>query len=114
MVVFNGAFPITPGKVDEARALAKEMMGPRRSGFDESEKRGGVTRETWSIQEMPDGAALALIWFESDEPEWAWVELAQDSAEFAVWFRRRFLEITGVDVSEPPLGGSELTLDWSA
>jgi hypothetical protein len=114
MAVFNGAFPILPGKVDEARAFAKETMGARRSGYDESQKRGGITRETWSIQEMPDGSALALVWFESDDPDKALVELAQDSSEFAVWFRGRAQEITGVDLAEPMEGGPELTLDWTA
>ena len=56
MAVFNGAFPVLPGKVDTARAFAKETMGPRRSGYDESQKRGGITRETWSVQETPDGS----------------------------------------------------------
>lgn len=114
MAVYSGAFAILPGKVDAARALAKETMGARRSGFDESQKRGGITRETWSIQETPDGSAFVLVWFESADPDKAFAELAQDSSEFAVWFRRRVQEITGVDLTEAPEGGPELVLDWKA
>jgi hypothetical protein len=114
MGVFNGAFPVLPGKVDAARAFAKETMGARRAGYDESQKRGGITRETWSIQETPDGNAFVLVWFESDDPEKSFLELAQDTSDFAVWFRAQVMDITGVDVSEPPEGGPELVLEWRA
>jgi len=114
MAVFNGAFPVLPGKIDAARAFARETMGARRSGFDESQQRGGITRETWSIQETPDGNALVLVWFESADPEKAFAELAQDTSEFAVWFRAQVQEVSGVDLSEAPEGGPELILDWNA
>jgi hypothetical protein len=114
MAVFNGAFPVLPGKVNEARAFAKETMGPRRSGFDESQQRGGITREMWSVQETPDGNALVLVWFESPDPEKSFAELAQDDSDFAVWFRARVKEISGVDLAEPQEGGPELVLDWKA
>jgi hypothetical protein len=114
MAVFNGAFPILSGKVEAARAFAKETMGAQRSGFDESQKRGGITRETWSIQETPDGNAFVLVWFESPDPEKSFAELAQDSSDFAVWFRERVKEVSGVDLAEPPEGGPELVLEWKA
>jgi len=114
MAVFNGAFPVLPGKVDTARAFAKETMGPRRSGYDESQKRGGITRETWSVQENPDGSAFVLVWFESPDPEKSFAELAQDSSDFALWFRERVKDVSGVDLAEPPEGGPELILDWNA
>ena len=114
MAVFCGAFPVLPGKVEAARAFAKEAMGPQRSGFDESQRRGGITRETWSIQETPDGKALVLVWFESPDTEKAFAELAQDPSEFAVWFRERVMDISGVDLAEPMEGGPELVLDWRA
>jgi hypothetical protein len=114
MAVFNGAFPVLPGKVEAARAFAKETMGAQRSGFNESQKRGGITRETWSIQETPDGNALVLVWFESPDPEKSFAELAQDPSDFAVWFRRQVKEISGVDLAEAPEGGPELVLDWEA
>jgi hypothetical protein len=114
MAVFNGAFPVMPGKADTARAFAKETMGPRRSGYDESQKRGGITRETWSLQETPDGSAFVLVWFESPDPEQSFAELAQDSSDFAVWFRERVKEVSGVDLAEQQEGGPELILDWNA
>ena len=114
MAVFCGAFPILPGKVDAARAFAKETMGPQRSGFDEAQKRMEITRETWSIQETPDGNAMVLVWFESPDPQKAFAELAQDPSEFAVWFRERVKDTSGVDLTEPMEGGPETVLDWRA
>jgi hypothetical protein len=114
MAIFNGAFPVLPGKVQEARAFAKETMGQQRTGFDESQKRGGITRETWSVQEMPDGSALVLVWFESPDPEKSFAELAQDTSDFAVWFRGRVKEISGVDLTETQEGGPDLVLVWRA
>jgi hypothetical protein len=88
-------------------------MGAQRAGFDESQKRGGITRETWSIQENPDGSAVVLVWFESPDPEKSFMELAQDSSDFAVWFRARVKEVSGVDLTEQPSeGGPEVVLDW--
>lgn len=112
MAVFNAAFPVLPGKVEQARVFAKETLGPRRSGFDESQNRGGITRETWSLQEMPDGSALVLVWFESPDPDESFAELAQDTSEFAEWFRRTVMEVTGVDLTAAQEAGPELILDW--
>jgi hypothetical protein len=114
MGVFNGAFPVLPGKTEAARAFAKETIGARRAGYDEAQKRGGITRETWSLQETPDGNAMVLVWFESADPEKSFVELADDTSDFAVWFRSQVMEITGVDLSEPAEGGPELLLEWKA
>ena len=114
MGVFNGAFPVLPGKVEAGRAFAKETIGARRAGYDEAQKRGGITRETWSLQETADGNAMVLVWFESPDPEKSFMELAQDDSDFAVWFRAQVKEITGVDLSEPDEGGPELLLEWKA
>jgi len=45
--------------------------------------------------------------------EKAFAELAQDSSDFALWFRERVKDVSGVDLAEPPEGGPELVLDWN-
>jgi hypothetical protein len=114
MAIFNGAFPVLPGKLDAARSYAKETMGPQRSGFDEWQKRGKTTRETWSLQENPDGSAVLIVLLESPDPQQSFAEHAQDSSDFAVWFRERIKEVSGVDLTQPQEGGPELILEWSA
>jgi len=114
MAIFNAAFPVLPGKMDALRAFAKETMGPQRSGYDQSQKQGGITRETWSLQENPDGSAIAIVWFESPDPEKSFASLAEDSSDFAVWFREQVKQVSGVDLTEQQEGGPELILDWEA
>jgi hypothetical protein len=55
-----------------------------------------------------------LVWFESPDPEKAFTELAQDPWDFAVWFRERAKEVSGVDLSESREGGPEVILEWRA
>ncbi len=112
MAVFNGAFPILPGKVDAARAFAKAVAGDRKADFSAMQKHSGTTRETWSLQETPGGAFM-LVWFEGDV-ERAFTELATAADAFTVWFRQQIKDVTGLDMAEPAEGGPELLLDWTA
>ena len=112
MAVFNGAFPILPGKTDAAKAFASAVAGSRKGEFTQMQKDSATTRETWSIQETPAGAFM-LVWFEGDV-EQAFGHLATASDTFTVWFRAQIKEVTGLDMSEPAEGGPELVLDWSA
>jgi hypothetical protein len=54
------------------------------------------------------------VWFECPDPQKAFAELAQDPSDFAVWFRERVKDTSGVDLTEPMEGGPELVLDWRA
>ncbi len=112
MAVFNGAFPILPGKADAARAFASALAGSRKAEFNDMQKRAGTTRETWNVQETAAGA-LMLVWFEGDI-EKAFSDLATETDAFTVWFRAQIKGVTGLDMTEPAEGGPELLLDWSA
>ena len=114
MALFNGAFPVLPGKADAVRALAKEVMGPRRREFDESQARQGVTRETWSLQSTPDGD-FVLVWFEAPDIDKVFASLAESTDPLDVWFREQVQGITGVDMADtaaapPP---PEVLVDWA-
>jgi hypothetical protein len=113
MSVFNGVFPILPGKLDAARAFARQVSGDRKDGFVAMQKRVGTGRETWTIQQTPAGA-LMLVWFEGDV-EKAFTDLATASDDFAVWFRAQILSVTGVDMSAPnDAPPPEFVVDWTA
>jgi hypothetical protein len=116
MGVFNAAFPIMPGKIEAARAFARETLGPRRGEFEEYQKRRGVIRETWSVQQAPDGSAFSVVWMESADPEDAIAEGVRDSSWFGVWFRERVKDINGIDLgpAQPLPGAPEVTLDWQS
>jgi hypothetical protein len=113
MATFIGAFPVLPGKDDDARKFAQETMG-RSEEFSASQKRGGVTKEEWSFQQSPMGS-LMVVHFEANDVEKAFGVLAESSEDFDVWFRGRVQELTGVDLAAEPEGPPpEIVLEWSA
>jgi hypothetical protein len=113
MAVFLGAFPVLPGKEDDARTFARDTMA-RRDEFSASQKKSGITKEEWSLQETPMGS-LVVVRFECADVEQAFGRLAESTDDFDVWFRERVSEVSGVDLaapSEDPL--PEVILDWQA
>lgn len=114
MAVFNGAFPILPGKEKEGRAFAAACMGERRAGFEALQAMSKVTRETWALQETPMGAFM-LVWFEAPDVEKAFTDLAATDNEFTTWFRGQVKDLTGVDLGAPPESAPpEVLVDWTA
>ena len=67
MAVFMGAFPVLPGKEQEARKFGEETSS-RLSEFEASQQRLGVTTETWMLQQSPEGS-MVIVHFESDDVE---------------------------------------------
>jgi len=113
MGVFNGMFPILPGKEDAARALAKDITALRKDQFDALERQADITRETWTLQTTPGGSFM-LAWFEGNV-EKAFEDIATGQDEFTVWLRAHLRDITGIDMSQPEEGPlPELMLDWRA
>ena len=55
MAVFNGVFPILPGKEQGGRDFAAACMGERRKGFEAQAARSGLTRENLGTARDPDG-----------------------------------------------------------
>lgn len=114
MAVFNGVFPILPGKEHDGRDFAAACMGERRKGFVAQSARTKLARETWALQETPMGSFM-LVWFEAPDIEKAFTELATSLDEFTVWFRGQVKAVTGVDLGAPPVGPLPAVLvDWVA
>jgi hypothetical protein len=113
MAVFNGIFPILPGKEGAARGFAAACVGERREGFNAQAARTGLARETWALQETPMGSFM-VVWFEAPDVEKAFTELATSSDEFSIWFRGQVSDLTGFDLSAPPEGPlPEVLFDWT-
>jgi hypothetical protein len=113
MGVFNAMFPVQAGKEEDARAFAAETLGPRRTDYEAQLARGGITRETWALQETPMGTFM-LVWFDGDV-EKVFADLATDDSDFSKWFRARVLDVTGFDLAAPPEGPPPAVLvDWHA
>ena len=112
MAVFNGVFPILPGKEQGGRDFAAVCMGERRKGFEAQAARSGLTRETWALQETPMGSFM-LVWFEAPDIEKAFTDLASGD-EFSTWFRGQVKDVTGVDLGAPPDPPPDVLVDWTA
>jgi hypothetical protein len=113
MAVFLGAFPVLPGKADDARKLAQDTLA-RRDEFTDSQKKSGVTKEEWSLRETPMGA-LIVVRFECADIEKSFARLAESTDAFDVWFRERVREVSGVDLGTPSEDQPpEIILDWTA
>ena len=93
MAVFNGVFPILPGKEQGGKDFAAACMGERRKGFEAQAARTGLIRETWALQETPMGSFM-LVWFEAPDIEKTFTEIATSSDEFTIWFRGQVKDVT--------------------
>ena len=113
MPTFNAVFPVAADKLDTARSFAKDLDGPRRQQHEDLERRCGVDRELWTIQEMPDGGHAIIVFFDGDI-ERTFTELATGTDEFTVWYRVQVLAIGGPDLTGDDQPASEVILEWSA
>jgi hypothetical protein len=93
--------PILPGKKDAARTFQQELDGPRKSDYDSSERRIGITKEMWFIAQTPAGDHL-VSYMESADFNKALSMFIQSRDEFDLWFKERLADATGVDLNDPP------------
>ncbi len=108
------AFPILPGKTEQWKHFCQEMAGPRRSEYEASRKRGGVTREVTSLQQTPQGD-MAVLYLEAPDIQRAFEAMGMAQEPFDVWFLEQVKEIHGADLSQPMPGPfPETFLDWRA
>ena len=93
--------PVLPGKEDELRAFYREVGGPRQQDYDRSEQRLGITKEIAWVAPI-DGGSAAVIYIESENFEQALSEFVQSQDEFDLWFKQHVLDISGLDLNNPP------------
>ena len=98
MAAIGFAFPILPGRTEEAKQLAQQLQGPGRQAHEESRRRLGITEEQIWIQPMPQGD-LALFYLESEHPEQVFPGLASSSDPVDLWLRDE-LAIQGLDLAQ--------------
>jgi hypothetical protein len=106
------AFPILPGKVDEAKQFAQQLVGPRRDEFAAAEQRFGFTRQSWYLQPTPAGVQL-IAYLEADNPLRAFQQFAASQDAFDLWYKEQVRALSGLDMSQPPPGLPEQILDWA-
>jgi len=97
------ALPLLEGTTAGARAFMEELEGPRKADYAASERRIGITKESWYLQHTP-GGDLLVAYMESPDFAGALEAFRRSSDEFDLWFKARMAEVTGVDLNEPLAG----------
>jgi hypothetical protein len=92
--------PVIPGKEDDVRAFYEEVEA-RKEEYDESEQRLGITKEVAWLAPVEGGSAT-VIYIESDDFEQAFSKFVQSQEGFDLWFKQRVLDVSGLDLNNPP------------
>lgn len=104
------AIPIQPGKTKDMEQFAREVLEHR--DLDELMTRYGIVKESWYLQESPQGDMVIVV-FDADDPARVLREFADAQGDFEKWEKKRFQEITGVNFDEPTAAPpSRAILDW--
>jgi hypothetical protein len=100
MASFAIALPLRPGQESSLKQLGDDLRGSRQAAFDESERRLGISKESWFLQKT-DAGNLVLVTFEAENPGQALAQFGRSRDSFDLWFKERVKEITGVDMNGP-------------
>lgn len=112
MVTISVAFPIQSDKIEQARRWGQDKMGPRRGELTESNRRVGLTRESWHLQQTPNGA-LMILSCEGDDLAGMFAAYAAADGPYERWEKQQIKDITGVDLGQPFVGPLPETLvEW--
>ena len=91
-----------------------EVKGARKSEYEESRKRMGVTREVVSLQSTPQGDYV-VVCLEAADPNTVVTRYLTSDAPFDRWFAETVLKgIHGMDASQKPPPPNQVFLDWRA
>ncbi|HZR99481.1 MAG TPA: DUF6176 family protein [Chloroflexota bacterium] len=106
------AFPVLPGKAEDGRRFAQEVM-ERRQEAAAAWRRQGTTREWWFLQATPAGEMVIVV-LESADPQKAFQIWAASTDPYDVWFKERAGSICGIDFNQPIPALPEQLLEWAA
>ena len=111
------SWEVSPEKEEPWRRFLQELSGSRSEEHERSRRLRGVRAESvWLVPGLAPvvyGGGMAIFYLEAAEPRRALAELAASETPFDEWYRRRLLELCGLDLSRPPhrMGG-ELLFAW--
>jgi hypothetical protein len=119
MALVVRAFPVLPGKEQAARDFAATLGEARRQEAGMFYRQYGVARESWHLQQTPQGALIIVV-TELGAPAGIQVQVqaqayAKAQGSFERWFKDNVRELCGVNPDEQPLGPPTETLfDWES
>jgi hypothetical protein len=98
--------PILPGKLEAVRQACALAFDVRRSEYEQSRRRLGITRETLWLA----GSGDYLFWLvEAGDLGGLWPRLGASELAFDHWLLRHIREAHGVDLARwPPASGAQV------
>ena len=97
------AFPLRAGKTEEWRAWTRELVGLRRSEYEDFSRRVGLGTQRAYLQHTPYGDQ-AIIYLEGEDLQRTFQLLRTVQDPFAVLVRQRIQDLFGVDLTQTELG----------
>lgn len=114
MPVIAFSIPILAGETEAFRAAHRRFVVNRRTEFEASRRRLGVTAERGFLQRTPHGD-LAVVVFDVSDPARMLAGTASSMETIDADFRRYLLDVFGLDLTQAPAGlPSEQVFDWRA
>jgi len=104
------AMPVLPGKTEATRQFVEEVLGPRKSDWDDLQRRQGVTRESYFLQSSPDGDLVIVTGEGTFSAPSQFLD--PDRIPFDRWFIDQVQENTGINLLELPDELPELLGEW--
>lgn len=92
--------PLLPGKTGTDRAAMRSCwLGERRTAYQASRKRLGITGEAVWIQPTADGD-VAVVHVVADDIEAGFKGMSTSEDPFDRWFRQHCLDVHGLDLRD--------------
>jgi hypothetical protein len=111
MPMYAFVAPIRPNKTEDFRRFVSELNGSRKTEYEDSRKKAGITRENIFLQKTSMGEMVAIIQ-EAETEQGALDSLRSMKDPFNVWYFQRLKDIHGADLVSAPLPVNELLLDY--
>ena len=93
--------PVNPGKEEALRDFYRELEDSRHDDYDHSDQRLGISKEV-AFSAKTDAGMFAVIYIESENFETAFGQFVRSQDEFDLWFKQQLLDVSGVDLNNPP------------
>ncbi len=103
MATISFALPCLPEGAEHLRNFSRQLNEPRRSEFEDFNRRMGLSKHNCYVQQTPQGE-ISIVYLESDDLAGCFQKLAVSEQPFDIWFREQAKLVHGVDFSQPMPG----------
>ncbi len=115
MAMIVRAFPVMAGKEGAARGFADTVGGPRKRETASFLQSFGVRRESWHLQQTPQGIQIIVVTDIEEPPHEKARAYGASQGAYERWFKDNVRELCGVNADEQPLGPpTETIFSWDS